>query len=376
MSFPAAAVHHFTAPTRIVAGLDSVALLPAELTRLGTTPLALICDRGVADAGLLAELTAPVETPRLVSCGLVDPDPSVDDAEESAARASQAGCGGVLVIGGGSALGLGKAVAIRLRNERPIGSYHGVDQLDVPPAPCLAIPTTAGSGGEVSGALVLYDHGKKVVVRGPGYAPTTAILDGNLLKTLPRQPFLDAALDALSHALEALWAHRASQFTDALALAAARTIRTVLPRALAECEPADLQTLLEASAIANLACGSARMGLVHALSSAPGISLSHGYQNGVLLFHVARYNQPVLGAAAAAEIEALPALYDALGCEPRFRPGEVDDDGVERMVRVTLDDPYGEEFLQNNKREAGEPELRELLAAAGAGSRMTTGRKA
>jgi alcohol dehydrogenase class IV len=88
----------------------------------------------------------------------------------------------------------------------------------------------------------------------------------------------EAALDALSHCYEALWARKATPLTDALALHAARVIRTSLPRALERSE-SDMQALIVAAAMANLACGNAELGLVHALTSAPGVRLPHGYQN-------------------------------------------------------------------------------------------------
>ena len=199
-----------------------------------------------------------------------------------------------MAIGGGSALVVGKIVALRMRNAEHILAYAGRD-LAAPPAPCIGIPTTAGSGSEVSNALVVRDPGQTsvVVVRGRGYEPQVAILDGALLASLPRTAMVDAALDALCHALEALWARGASSFTDALAFYAAERIFDVLPSALERRELDDLQLLLEASAIANLACGNAGLGLVHALSLASAVRVSHGRQNGILLPHVAAFTRAV-----------------------------------------------------------------------------------
>ena len=163
---------------------------------------------------------------------------------------------------------------MRLRNPAPLDAYEGRDRLPSLPAPTIAIPTTAGSGSEVSTVVVLHDanRAQHLVVRGRGYEPDVALLDGSLLRTLPEPPLVQAALDALSHALEALWAHGATRFTDTLALAAAADIRAALPRAIAREDDA-MQTLMEASAMANLACGNAGLGLVHALTSAPDVHL-------------------------------------------------------------------------------------------------------
>ena len=172
---------------------------------------------------------------------------------------------------------------------------------------------------------------------------------------------MQAALDALSHALEALWAHGATRFTDTLALAAAADIRAALPRAIAREDDA-MQTLMEASAMANLACGNAGLGLVHALTSAPDVHLPHGYQNGVLLPHVAAFNRPALDGPAAGALDGLDELYATIGFDARFAPGEVSAADAELMVTAALGNP----FRENNRRRADADELRELMAVAGA----------
>jgi alcohol dehydrogenase class IV len=123
-----------------------------------------------------------------------------------------------------------------------------------------------------------------------------------------------------------------------------------------------MQALVEASAMANLACGNAELGIVHALTSAPDVDLPHGYQNGVLLPHVAAYNQPALDGAAAEEAARVEDLYREIGFEARFAPGELSADDAGLMVTAALGNP----FLANNRRAAGAGELRTLLASAGA----------
>ncbi|MGH2852142.1 MAG: iron-containing alcohol dehydrogenase, partial [Solirubrobacteraceae bacterium] len=255
-----------------------------------------------------------------------------------------------------SALCAAKAVAIRLRNDGPLDAYEGIGRLPSPPAPTIAVPTTAGSGSEVSNVVVLHEEGRSrhLVIRGRGYEPTVALLDGELLRTLPRAPMIAAALDALSHALESLWVRGSSCFTGAMALAAAAQVRRALPPALAGDLDA-MQALIEASAMANLACGNSGLGLVHALTSAVSVHLPHGYQNGVLLPHVAAFNREFVAPAVVTEIDALESLYREIGFDPRFEPGEID---IDAMVAAALDNP----FRGNNRREAGEDELRGLLA--------------
>ncbi|WP_232668120.1 iron-containing alcohol dehydrogenase family protein [Pseudonocardia sp. TRM90224] len=361
----------FSVATKVVSGLGSLALLPAELAALGARRIAVVVDRGVLDAGLLATVLAPVD-PALVAVTVpVDPDPDVAAAERAAAIAREHGCDAVLAVGGGSAQGAAKAVAIRLTNPERIDRYAGVGNVPIPPAPTIAVPTTAGSGSEVSQVLVLHEAGRpeELVVRSPGCEPDTALLDGTVLRGLPRAPMLHAGLDALAHGLETQWARRASAFTRALGLAAARTVLDRLAVAVdgvASGRNAEggndevLQELLDAACAANMACGNTGLTLVHALSTAPSVHLPHGLQNGVLLPHVARFNADLSEPDVAELVAELPALYDALGFAAVFPSGSVGPAEVDAMVTASTGHP----FRLNNGRASTDDELRELLAGA------------
>jgi alcohol dehydrogenase class IV len=172
---------------------------------------------------------------------------------------------------------------------------------------------------------------------------------------------IDAALDALSHCYESLWSRKATLITDSLALSAARTIRSALPDALEHSESA-MQRLIVASAMANLACGNAELGLVHALSSAVGVRLAHGYQNGALLAHAVEFNLPVLDQEAAREVACLSGFYERIGFAPRFAAGEVSAAEAGLMIAAALANP----LLANNRRPVAEDDLRRVLVAAGA----------
>jgi alcohol dehydrogenase class IV len=357
----------FAVPTRIVAFAGCLrARLADELGALGGERPVVIADRGFAEGGMLESLLASAHRGELPVCALIGADPDVAEAERASAAALEAGATAVLAVGGGSALCAAKAAAIRLRNPPPLDAYAGTGRLPAPPAPVIAVPTTAGSGSEVSNVVVLHDprHARHLVIRGHGYEPRVALLDGELLRTLPRRPMIAAALDALSHALEAMWARGASSFTNPLALAAARTIRHALPRVLGVARPDgrddQLQELIEASAIANLACGNAGLGLVHALSSSATVRLPHGYQNGVLLPHVAEFNRPLLKPEVTAEVDELSQLYEKIEFVPRFDPGELGADDVDAMIAAALTNP----FRENNCRTATSEELSAIVSAA------------
>lgn len=352
----------FQVGTRIIAGHGSLSQIGDELTNVGAHRVAVVADRGVSDAGLLDRILASAGAMRVASMTLVDPDPAVAAAEQASHDAIAAQCDAVLAVGGGSGLCAAKAVAIRLTNPAPITAYEGTGRVPVRPAPTVAIPTTAGSGSEVSNALVLHEPGREreIIIRGPGCEPTVAILDGAVLRDLPRIPMIYAALDALTHAMEALWTRGRSRFTDALAVAAADTIIATLPRALEDRNDNNLQCLLEASCAANLACGNSGLGLVHALSAAPSVALPHGYQNGVLLPHVARFNREVLDPAHRHYIEQIEGLYDRVGFSDQFVADEVNEGAFQLMLAASTGHP----FRSNNARSSSDDELIALLRSA------------
>jgi alcohol dehydrogenase class IV len=165
-----AAAARFSAPTLIVAGIGSLARTGELLGGLGEGRVAVVCDRGVAEAGLLAEVTAAAAGEPLFECALVDADPSFEAAAALIEEARAAGCERVLGVGGGSGLGAAKAVALGLANPQPLEQLEGIGVAVAPAAPCLAIPTTAGSGSEVSNAFVLKrtggDVASQAIVRG------------------------------------------------------------------------------------------------------------------------------------------------------------------------------------------------------------------
>ena len=164
-------MREFAAPTRIVAGRGcAAASLATELRALGVETIAVVADRGFAAAGLLEPLLEAVDGVAVPVCALIGEDPDIAEAEEAVASAQHHGAQAVLAVGGGSAMCAAKGVAIRLRNAGLLDAYEGIGRLPVPPAPSIAVPTTAGSGSEVSNVVVLHDPGRErhLVIRGRG----------------------------------------------------------------------------------------------------------------------------------------------------------------------------------------------------------------
>jgi alcohol dehydrogenase class IV len=363
----------FSVLTDVVTGVGSLKQLQRLLDRHGATRVAVTVDAALVENGMLDMVLAHAPELVPVSLATFPPDPAVALVEEAIAQARSAGADSVLAIGGGSSLGAGKAMAIRLTNAERIWAYEGSGKVPVLPAPTIAIPTTAGSGSEVSNALVLHEPGRAtdLVVRGRGCEPRGAILDGRLLRGLPERPMLYSGLDALTHAMEALWTEGASFFTESLAIPAATRIVELLPLALEGVASGRnlsgdndevLQELLDASCAANMACGNSGLGLVHALTSAPDVRLPHGLQNGVLLPYVGGFNESTISEAARKLLPEIEGLYARLAFVPSFAAVTSDVVLAESMIKAT----HGHPFRANNRRTPSDAQLESLLVAAGA----------
>jgi alcohol dehydrogenase len=184
-----------------------------------------------------------------------------------------------------------KAAAMLLRNPGVITDYEGKNRFPHAAAPFIAVPTTCGTGSEVTWVSVISDPARrvKISVKGDGMFPTAAIVDADLLDTLPVPLVATTGMDAVTHAIEAVIGLPANITSDALALAALSRLIPALGSDLED--PATRTRLMEGSTIAGMAFGNADVGAVHCLSEAIGglLDLPHGLLNAVLLVPVLRY---------------------------------------------------------------------------------------
>ncbi|CAB4901211.1 MAG: iron-containing alcohol dehydrogenase [Actinobacteria bacterium] len=359
----------FAVPTSVMSGLGSLERLPNVLEKFDIQAAVIVVDSGLVGHGIVDFVLSHAPNLKPLTTLSFSTNPPASEVDEASEEARRLGAKLVIGIGGGSALGAAKAIAIRLTNDGSIFDYEGSNKVLRPPAPCIAIPTTAGSGSEVSNALVLHveDRSTELVVRGQGCEPRVAFLDGRVLRLLPEAPMTYAALDALSHGLESLWSQNRSFFTDCLASGAIKRIVSLLPVALEGIASGAnalgnndevLQGLLEASCAANMACGNSGLGLVHALSSSPEIPLPHGLQNGILLPHVAEFNAQVSPTDVGHLVGQIHELYERISFDPTFaQPVQ-----IEKFIRASQNHP----FRENNLRASTDDDLAQILVAAGA----------
>jgi alcohol dehydrogenase class IV len=245
-------------------------------------------------------------------------------------------CDVIVSIGGGSAIDCGKGIAIKLTNDGDFADYMGVDKIPNPGAPLIAIPTTGGTGSEVSKVTVITDTERnvKMMLSSPCLLAHVALVDPLLSLTTP--PHLTAAVgvDALTHAIEAYISKRAQPITDALALKAIEMISGSLRQAWADGEniPARTDMMIGAS-IAGMAFSNSSVALVHGMSRPIGayFHIHHGLSNSVLLRDVMEFS--VVGAPARfADIaSAMGELIDGLS------PMEQADAAVDAVERLVTD---------------------------------------
>ena len=255
-------------------------------------------DKGLTSAGVTARVTAVLDEAGVAYTVFddVEEDPGVKTVSAGVAAFAAEGCDVVVALGGGSPMCAGKGIALVAANGGTLTDYEGFQKAAKPPYPVIAIPTTAGSGTEVSKVTILTDEsrGFKMSILDERTFPTVAILDGTLMESLPAWPALVAGMDALAHALDAIWSVGATDFSDGLAATSAATIFEVLPKAALTSDLAAKQRMLEASSIANLATGTALPGLAHVLSQPLGrLHLSHGLATGIMLPYAMEFNLAV-----------------------------------------------------------------------------------
>lgn len=258
----------------------------------------------------------------------VEANPRHTTVNEMADQARAWGADSVVGLGGGSVLDAAKAAAMLLTNEGDIRSFEGRNQYAERPAPFVALPTTCGTGSEVTWVSVISveDDQTKISVKGETMFPDVALVDSDFLTTLPPSLVAWTGVDALTHAIEAYIGTEANPASDALAEKAVGLLCRYLPRAVTDIEGTrDRDAVMRASTLAGMAFGNADVGAVHCLSETIGgiWDIPHGLGNAVLLAPVLRYHKN------AARLR-LAQLH-------RIALGEPTGDGAEAMIRAIED---------------------------------------
>jgi alcohol dehydrogenase len=295
-------MQEFAAPPKIVTGDGCAGTLGEEAAAFGAKRALIVTDT------ILAEKTGSVKQARssLESAGLtvevfadVEPDPLIATAVRSAKFARPFWPEIVIGLGGGSPIDVAKATSVILGNETPLSEMWGVRNVPRPGPPLILLPTTAGTGSEVTPNSILTDekpdgtHMKKGIVS-PFIIARVAIVDPLLSLTAPPGVTASTGMDALTHAVESYVSVNAQPLTDPLALEAIRLVGRSLRRAVAH--GSDLEArrdMANASLMAGLAFANGFLGAVHAIAMAVGgrHNVAHGIANGLLLPYVMEFNE-------------------------------------------------------------------------------------
>lgn len=291
--------YQFQTPTKIISGIGSTAEIIKELNDLHAKKVLLITDPGLVQAGVAQQVVEMLKQAavEVEIFDAVEPDPSIQVATKAAEMAKNVKANVLIALGGGSAIDTAKSAALLVTNGGYLKDYAGVNKVIKPILPLIAVPTTAGTGSEVTIFAVMSDPEKqeKFTISSALIAPAVAVLDPLLTLKLPPSVTAFTGMDALTHAIEAFTSSIAQPATDALALSAIKLILKHLPVAVGRGDNIMARDgMLQASLLAGIAFNNAFLGLAHAIASPLGghFHVPHGLANAVMLPYVMEYNLP------------------------------------------------------------------------------------
>lgn len=327
----------FTIPQNIVVGAGSLKRLPELAKNLKKSKAYIISGPHLEKIGMVDKCREALKAAGIESDAFTQTEgnPSTDTVAKAAEGFKSSNADFIVAFGGGSPLDVAKAVAVIASYGGNITDYEGGGKVPGPVIPMIAIPTTAGTGSEVTSFSVITDHSRnyKLTVVSNYLLPAYAILDPELITTVPKNTAAACGIDAMVHALEAFISKAASPFSDLFAKEALRLIGTsirdyVLDRSnLEACE-----AMLTGSLFAGIAFSHARLGDVHAMSHPVSayFDVAHGVANAVLLPTIVDYNMTYAS-------EKYKYIYDCI-CEKPLSDDAFTPEMLAAEIRVLNDE--------------------------------------
>ena len=293
----------------VVFGHGALELTGRQAAGLGVRRPMLVADPGLFAFDWPQRVQASLEQAGLEVClfSALSPNPRDHEVMAGVTAFADQDCDALVAVGGGAAMDCAKAIGIASANGRHILTLEGVDNVSRPGPPLICLPSTAGSGAEVSQFTIVTDTVRKlkVAIASRTLIPDMALIDPEVTVSMPPQLTAHTGLDALTHAMEAYVSNAHGPLTDLLAEEAMRLIRTHLLRAIDAPEDRVARGgMALASLYAGMAFSNAILGAIHALAHGLGglLDLPHGLCNALLMEHV-----------VAANYEAAAARYDRIG---------------------------------------------------------------
>jgi len=287
----------FHVRTKVICGLGCSSRVGEEVLALGVSRVFVVTDRGVAESGIIQYVLSSLEASG-VTYTLFDgtePEPSATLMDGVAKQIVEAGAEGVVAVGGGSSLDTGKAAAVVASNGGSILDFVGEGKVRKPPLPVVSLPTTAGTGSEVTWHISVNDTAskKKVTVRSPLCATDVALLDPQLLASVPPRVAAATGIDALAHCVESYVSTRGAwQLTDLLAAEGIRLVGKFLRPFVANRSNVEAaEGMLLAALFGGMCLSHARTGIGHQMARPLGARyhIPHGLANALVLPYVMRH---------------------------------------------------------------------------------------
>lgn len=312
-------IFSFTGAKKIVFGNGSFHTLVSHIQELNAKNPLVVIDKNLADTGFqeaVANLLIPVGM-KYTLFDKVEPEPRIELADEGAALAVKNKCDIVIGIGGGSAMDVAKAIAVLATNKGGAVDFLGLNKVPKPGLPKIMIPTTAGTGSEVTFTAVFIRKNlkKKEGMNSPYLYPELALLDPELTLSLPPRPTAETGIDALCHAIESYTSVNASPMSELLSLQAIALISENLRTCVHDGKNLKArENMLLASLYAGLGLANAGVTAVHSLSYPLGgkYGIGHGMANTLMLPATMAFNLPAALDKFADVAEAMGEITDDL----------------------------------------------------------------
>jgi alcohol dehydrogenase class IV len=376
MSYAADWTFNYFAPTKVIFGVGMISDLPVEVGALGKKVL-LVTDPGIIETGMADQVKSILGGSLAGVYSDIPQDTGMEVVDQGAEFARSVGADVVVSLGGGSAIDTAKGICILLTEGGSLRDYQGVQLLTRLQTPHIVIPTTAGTGSEVTVFAVVLDkeQGQKNLIFENYNIPRVAILDPKMTEKLPPGLTASTGMDAMTHAVESCVSQQRNPISDGMALHAIRLINTYLSRAVENGSDMVARGQMQIAAlIAGWAFSNAMVGLVHAMAHSLGAicRTPHGLANGILLPYVMRYNleempdpmqdianamgvesgnmsQVAAGEAGIAEIEA---LVKQIGLPTNLKDTGVEESQLEQCSELAMTDGA----IVYNPRFVGDPD--------------------
>jgi alcohol dehydrogenase len=296
----------FRCPTKIVFGEGVTQDVGGEMDELAAKRAMVVTDKHLVKTDLHSQVKKALGRRYVGTFSAVEPDTGLHIVNEGTDIARKLNIDCLVSVGGGSVIDTAKGIAIPLKGGGRLEDYDGFQLLTEPAIPHIAIPTTAGTGSEVTFSAIIKDHQKKqkLIFADTHIIPNVALLDPLMTVGMPPQLTASTAMDAMSHAVESMHASERIPIADALALHAIHIIVSHLPRVMEDGNDFFARgQMLIAACIAGASFSNTQVGLVHALAHSVGgrFGVPHGVANSIFLPHCILYN-----------LDACPEIYAAI----------------------------------------------------------------